>query len=76
METIDVTNLPPDRVAYLKELIETWKKEIQQNGPVTVQTSLSHQDQELIEQIWKLRDEIGPVDFNVVDAIRELREEN
>ncbi len=35
---------------------------------------LSPERRELYERIKKLRDEVGSVDFNIVDALREMRE--
>jgi hypothetical protein len=35
---------------------------------------LSPERQELYERIKKLRDEVGSVDFNIVDTLREMRE--
>ncbi|MFP4100780.1 MAG: hypothetical protein ACLFWZ_09370 [Coleofasciculus sp.] len=35
---------------------------------------LSPERRELYERIQKLRDEVGSVDFNIVDTLREMRE--
>jgi cell division protein FtsB len=35
---------------------------------------LSPERRELYERIKKLRDEVGSVDFNIVDSLREMRE--
>jgi hypothetical protein len=73
MSTLDLTGLPPQRVEFIEKLVKSLKEE-PQNGNQSA--GMPAEGQALYDSIRKLRDEIGPVDFNVADAVRELREES
>lgn len=60
------TRAKDDTVEHLRELLSPERHEQRLRR-------MSPEKRALDESIAKLRDEIGPIDFDVVEALRELR---